>query len=145
MRSAKVYLTNLYNLTLPLIRYELTDEVTLVEGTCPCGSHHRRMEDVLGRLDDSFRYAGGANVHPHLFRSALAGERNVLEYQVTQTARGATIAIVCNGEIDEARLQAEIASSLIELGLGHPEVRIARVERLERLRSGKLKRFVPLA
>ena len=145
VRSTKVYLTNLYNLTLPLIRYELTDEVTLVEGTCPCGSHHRRIEDVLGRLDDSFRYAGGPNVHPHLFRSALAGERNVLEYQVTQTARGATIAIVCNGEIDEARLHAEIVSSLIELGLGHPELRIARVERLERLRSGKLKRFVPLA
>ncbi|HEV3482004.1 MAG TPA: hypothetical protein VGR97_06700 [Candidatus Acidoferrales bacterium] len=144
VRSAKVYVTNLYNLTLPLIRYELTDEVTLVDGPCPCGSHHQRIEDVLGRLDDTFSYAGGPSVHPHLFRSALAGERNIVEYKVTQTARGATIAVVCNSEIDEGQLRARIVTSLTDLGLRGPEVGIVRVDRLERLGSGKLKRFVPL-
>lgn len=144
VRSAKVYLTNLYNLTLPLIRYEVTDEVTLIDGPCPCGSHHRRIEDVLGRLDDSFSYPGGIDVHPHLFRSALAGERNVVEYQVAQTARGAAIAAVCTGEINEERLRAMIVSGLSKLGLGDPDVQITRVASLDRLRSGKLKRFVPL-
>jgi phenylacetate-CoA ligase len=145
VRSAKVYLTNLYNLTVPLIRYELTDEVTLIEGPCPCGSHHRRIEDVQGRLDDSFCYSGGPTVHPHLFRTALARERNVVEYQVRQTPRGATISLVCNGEIQEERLHAELVGGLTHLGLKSPEIRIARVEHLERLHSGKLKRFVPLS
>ncbi|MCA1847137.1 MAG: phenylacetate--CoA ligase family protein, partial [Actinobacteria bacterium] len=36
-RSAKLYVTNLYNTTLPLIRYELTDELTLTGEPCPCG------------------------------------------------------------------------------------------------------------
>lgn len=144
VRAAKVYLTNLYNFTLPLIRYELTDEVTLIEGPCPCGSQHQRIEDVSGRLDDAFTYPGGIDIHPHLFRSALAGECNVVEYQVTQVVHGVAIAVVCNGPIEEERLRAKIVGGLRELGLADPEVRIARVERLERLRSGKLKRFVPL-
>jgi phenylacetate-coenzyme A ligase PaaK-like adenylate-forming protein len=32
VRSAKVYLTNLYNPALPLIRYEITDEVNRAVG-----------------------------------------------------------------------------------------------------------------
>jgi phenylacetate-coenzyme A ligase PaaK-like adenylate-forming protein len=37
-RAAKVYLTNLYDLTTPLIRYELTDEVTVLGEPCPGGT-----------------------------------------------------------------------------------------------------------
>lgn len=44
VRSAKVRLTILYNHALPLIRYELTDEVTLIDGACPCGSAHTLVE-----------------------------------------------------------------------------------------------------
>lgn len=44
VRSAKVLLTVLYNHALPLIRYELTDEVTLIDGECPCGSAHTMVE-----------------------------------------------------------------------------------------------------
>jgi phenylacetate-CoA ligase len=47
-RSAKIYLTNLYNPVLPLIRYEITDEVTVLPEPCPCGSAHRRIADVQG-------------------------------------------------------------------------------------------------
>jgi len=53
-RSAKVFLTNLYNHALPLIRYEITDEVTVLPEPCPCGSAYRRIADVQGRLDDVF-------------------------------------------------------------------------------------------
>jgi phenylacetate-coenzyme A ligase PaaK-like adenylate-forming protein len=41
--AAKWYLTNLYNATLPLIRYEVDDPVTLGAGTCACGSAHRTL------------------------------------------------------------------------------------------------------
>ncbi|MCI0620151.1 MAG: phenylacetate--CoA ligase family protein, partial [Acidobacteria bacterium] len=49
VRSAKLYLTNLYNRLLPLIRYEITDEITLLDERCPCGSAHRLVADVQGR------------------------------------------------------------------------------------------------
>ncbi len=40
----------------------------LAEG-CPCGSAHRCIGDIQGRLDDVFDY-GGRRVHPHVFRFA---------------------------------------------------------------------------
>ncbi|TET95101.1 MAG: phenylacetate--CoA ligase family protein [Dehalococcoidia bacterium] len=144
VRSAKVYLTNLYNLALPLIRYEIRDEVTLLDEPCPCGSAHRRVDDIQGRLDDCFVYAGGVTVHPLVFRSALGGERNIVEYQVRQTDKGAEIAARCLGDVDIAGLRRKIIEELAQLGLREPEVSITPVERLERQAIGKLKRFFPL-
>jgi phenylacetate-coenzyme A ligase PaaK-like adenylate-forming protein len=142
-RSAKVYLTNLFNHTLPLIRYEITDEVTLTTGRCACGSAHRVIEDPQGRLDDSFRY-GSLVVHPLVFRSPLGLCRNIVEYQVRQTPRGADIAVRCQGRPDLRALEATIATKLVTAGLTGAEVRVSAVDHLARQDTGKLKRFVPI-
>jgi len=142
--SAKVYLTNLFNHVLPLIRYELEDEMTFLDEPCPCGSAHRRIDDIQGRLDDVFRYGNSVQVHPHLFRSALGRQPNILEYQVHQTERGADIAAHCVGALDSAELEREVAAGLSASGLKRPSVSIRQVKGLERLATGKLKRFVPL-
>lgn len=68
----------------------------------------------------------------------------MLEYQVRQTRRGATISLVCQGDVGVERLRAGIAGGLVGLGIKDPEVQIVQVEHLERLGSGKLKRFIPL-
>lgn len=143
-RSAKVYLTNLINHALPLIRYEITDEVTFIDEPCACGSAFRRVEDIEGRLDDCFVYPGRLTVHPLVFRSPLSRERNVIEYQVRQTARGADIAVRTAGEVDMAALGRKVARALAEVGVEEPEVSVTPVEALERTAVGKLKRFVPL-
>jgi phenylacetate-CoA ligase len=52
--SAKVLVTNLHNLTQPLIRYELTDRFTPAGGSAG-GALRARVD---GRADDLFRYAG---------------------------------------------------------------------------------------
>lgn len=146
-RSEKIYLTNLYNPLLPLIRYEITDQITLIDESepCSCGSAHRRIEDVQGRLDDAFVYPGVGSVHPHLFRSRLGGDRSIVEYQVRQTERGAAIAIRCRGEVGLSRLQRGLVDDLVRVGLRDPEITIRQVDHLERQATGKLKRFVPLA
>ena len=145
MRSAKLYLTNLYNLALPLLRMEVTDEITLLDEPCSCGSTHRSVADIQGRLDDSFVYADGVMIHPLVFRSPLGRQRNIIEYQVRQTQRGATIAIRCAGEVDLTSLREEITQGLMQLGLPDPTLDIKRVGQLQREASGKLKRIVPLA
>jgi phenylacetate-CoA ligase len=144
VRSAKVYLTNLYNPVLPLIRYELDDQVTLIDEACACGSVHRRVEDVHGRSNESFLYANGATVHSFVFETALEHERNVLEYQVRQTERGADVTVCCEGHVDLSRLEATLARDLAGLGLPAAEVTVRAAPRPERGATGKLKRFVPL-
>jgi phenylacetate-CoA ligase len=144
-RSDKIYLTNLFNHALPLIRFEITDQLTFLEGGCPCGSTFQRIEDPHGRLDDTFEYQGGVTVHPHVFRSPLSHRRQIVEYQVCQTARGATVAVRCTAPVDGAALEAEIAAALARLGLTAPEVTVSPVDGIEQhATSGKLKRFVPL-
>jgi phenylacetate-coenzyme A ligase PaaK-like adenylate-forming protein len=144
-RSAKIYLTNLFNRALPLIRYEITDEVTILPAACPCGSAHRCVADIQGRLDDTFVY-DGRRVHPHVFRSALGRHVGVVEYQVHQTAHGARIAVRCSARVDLERLGAEIADALGGVGVPRPAVDVTAVQRLERDPGpAKLRRFVPLA
>ena len=143
-RSAKIYLTNLFNRALPLIRYEITDEVRILTESCPCGSAHRCVADVQGRLDDVFVYEG-RRVHPHVFRSTLARHAGVVEYQVRQTRQGARIAVRCGAPIDIERLRSEIADALARAGLARPVVEVTVAERLERDPGpAKLRRFVPL-
>ncbi|HEV3365784.1 MAG TPA: hypothetical protein VG795_16915 [Acidimicrobiia bacterium] len=143
-RSAKVYMTNLFNHTLPLIRYEITDEVTALSQSCPCGSAHRLIADPQGRLDDVFRY-GALVVHPLVFRSPLGLCRDIIEYQVRQTARGADITVRCQARADLMALADQIRGKLITAGLDDPEVTITALDRLPRQDTGKLKRFIPLA
>jgi phenylacetate-CoA ligase len=144
-RSAKVYLTNLFNQALPLIRYEITDEVTMLAEPCPCGSDHRCVADIQGRLDDVFVY-DGRRVHPHVFRSALGRHPGIVEYQVRQTEHGARITVRCGGRVDLQQLSSEISDGLATLGVPRPGIDVTAVERLERDGGpAKLRRFVPLA
>jgi len=142
-RCAKLYITNLSNLAQPLIRYELTDELRLLDEPCPCGSALRRVDDIEGRSDDLFTYPGGVVVHPLVFRSPLGRERHVVEYQVQQTPRGAAIHLRADGEVDAAALSRRIADALARAGVEEPQVTVARVQAFERQATGKLRRFFP--
>lgn len=142
VRSAKVLLTVLFNRALPLIRYELSDEVTVLEHACPCGSPHTLIDDVQGRRDDSFAY-GGVVVHPHVFRSILGRDEGISEYRVTQTERGARVEI--RGQTDHQQLRRQLVDALGALGLNQPDVSIVTARAFGRQPTGKIKRFIALS
>jgi phenylacetate-coenzyme A ligase PaaK-like adenylate-forming protein len=143
-RASKLYITPLFNHAQPLTRYELTDEVTLIDEPCPCGSNFRRIDDIEGRADDMFAYGDGVIVHPLIFRSMLGRERHVVEYQVRQTERGAVIALLAEGSVDTAVLGEAITFELARLGVPQPYVIIELVDGFDRQSTGKFKRFFPL-
>ena len=142
--SARVYVTAISNPVLPLIRFELTDQVTVTGTACPCGSAHTLIADVQGRLEDAFRYPGGATIHPHVFGSALRRDPGIVTYQVRQTPAGAEVLAV-GAPADPAGLESALASELRRHGLADPAVTVRTVREPGRLASGKTRRFVPLA
>ena len=144
VRSHKVYVTNLFNHLMPLIRYEITDEVTLLDEPCACGSVHQRIADIEGRNDDTFIYGDGVSVHPHLFRSVLGRESAISEYQVQQTRGGAEISLCAEGAVDGAALSRKLVEVLSRSGCPDATVTVTRVEEIPRLATGKTKRFLPL-
>ena len=84
--SAKVLVTNLHNLTQPLIRYELTDRFSRPPGL-PGGGYLRAS--VEGRADEPFRY-GRLEVHPHVLRSTLAPRRRCASTRSGRPSRVST-------------------------------------------------------
>lgn len=144
VRSHKIYVTNLFNPVMPLIRYEITDEVTLIDEPCACGSAHHRIADIEGRSDDTFNYTDGVSVHPHVFRSILGREPAVAEYQVRQTRTGAEIIVCTDGAADLDDLARKLQGGLARAGCANPSVAITAADSIPLLPTGKLKRFVAM-
>jgi phenylacetate-CoA ligase len=141
--AAKLYLTNLYNKTQPLIRFEIADGLTVLDDRCPCGSAHRRITDLTGRADIVFEYENKVLVHPMVLRLELHDERHITEYQVRQTARGACIKVVTDRPEDLDQVRERMVRTLRTAGLPDPDVTVEAVNRLERLAAGKLRQFIP--
>ena len=51
-KSGKLLLTNLYNYTQPLIRYQMNDEIELSHKNCECGLSFPLINNVVGRSED---------------------------------------------------------------------------------------------
>jgi phenylacetate-coenzyme A ligase PaaK-like adenylate-forming protein len=144
--AAKLLVTNVINHAIPLIRYELADELTVLTEPNPGPWTGRRIADIEGRVEGTFVYDGGVEIHLHLFRSALGRGRQMLEYHVRQTPAGADIAIRTSAQLDTEALSRELLKALAEHGVASPQVSVAEVEEIERTGStGKLRRFIPLA
>jgi phenylacetate-CoA ligase len=143
--ATKMLVTNVVNHVLPLIRYELSDEIRMLTEPNPDPWTGRRIADIEGRSDDVFVYGGGIEVHPHLFRSAFSRRRGVAEYQVRQTANGAEIALRAPSSIDTDILTQELVAGLAALGIENPDVRLVVVNEVARSSTAeKVRTFVPL-
>ena len=135
----KVLVTNLHNLTQPLIRYELTDRFVRY----PDDAGGRLRAAVDGRADSVFRY-GDVGVHPITFYSVLESPEAITEFQVRQTQRGVVIDVVADGHLDQAALEDAIRHDLARCGLPAPEVAVRAVTFIERHpETGKVLRFLP--
>ncbi len=140
----KLYFTNLICHTLPLIRYESPDQLVFLDKQCPCGSPLQLIEEPQGRPEFDFIYENDLFVHHLVFVTPLLHQKNIQEYQVTQTPNGAEIKYVSIGEIDTNRLKVTLSNNLIELGLRNPEINLTEVPKFDYPESGKLRRFVGL-
>ena len=142
--SHRVLVTGLANSLQPLIRYEITDQVVMLDEPCRCGSTYRRVADIEGRLDDEFVYGDGLRVHPHVFRSVFVQAPELTEYQVNQTVDGAEILVCHDLPLDTNALVAGVVAALTAAGFADATVEARTVDSIPRLQSGKVKRFVPL-
>jgi phenylacetate-CoA ligase len=139
--SAKVLVTNLTNLTQPLIRYELNDVFVREPDAVVHGYLRARVQ---GRSDDVLRYCG-TDVHPIVIRSVMVRSPDVIDYQVHQTPRGINVFAVTTDSLDVEDLALRLRRALADAGLRAAQVAVNRVDRLERQpASGKLRRFVPI-
>lgn len=77
--AGKILVTDLLNEAMPLIRYEIGDVGSPIEGLCPCGRGLPRMQMVAGRVTDFIhtpegRWISGVAINTYLL-SQLPGVR----------------------------------------------------------------------
>ena len=135
----KVLISNLVNFAQPLIRYELSDAVTLAAGANPTGRPYRRIASVDGRSIDVLhlpaRDGGEVALHPSGFGGAFASLPDVHQYQLLHDAQGlhARVVLAADAASDTAeRLRRSIAEAIAAAGAVAPPIDVQPVAALER-------------
>jgi phenylacetate-CoA ligase len=136
--GSRLLVTNLFNTTQPLIRFEITDLVAVEPEPCPCGRSLMRLRSLEGRAEDVLRL-GGVAVHPLQF-ALVTADPDVREFQVVQQGEALRLRVALRDGAAEApaRLRARVGARLEELGVPRPTVEVETVEALERSPAGKL-------
>ena len=140
--GSRLLVTNLFNLTQPLIRFEVTDLVAVEPEPCPCGRTLMRLRSLDGRAEDVLRL-GGVDVHPLQF-ALVTADPDVREFQVVQEGDALRLRVCLRDGAGEApaRLRARVGARLEELGVPRPSVEVETVDALERSPAGKLQMVV---
>jgi phenylacetate-coenzyme A ligase PaaK-like adenylate-forming protein len=135
----KVLITNLVNRSQPLIRYELSDSVTLAAGPNPAGLPFRRLAAVEGRSDDIVTLpaqgGGAVAVHPLRLRAPFAALPDVVQYQVAHDDSGLSVHIVARAEAARdiaERVRAALAGALRAAGALPPPITVTAVPKIDR-------------
>lgn len=154
--EGRILLTNLYNCTMPFIRYEIGDRGTLLPpemgDSCSCGSRRPRMKLLGGREDDYVFLPNGRRISPRLigtavYRAAMALQSDgTMEwlfrgFQITQDSLDHLSVRVIPEANQSADLEQIIASALREI---HPELRctVTYVETLPLEPAGKFRKVI---
>jgi len=81
----RLLITNLWNKSMPFIRYENGDLVSLAKSPCPCGQPFPLIESVKGRITDIISFPNGRSLSgPSL--NNLFGNMDIDGWQVVQYA-----------------------------------------------------------
>jgi phenylacetate-CoA ligase len=147
--GARILLTNLYNYTQPLIRYEVSDLVTIARRRCPCGSPFRLIARIAGREEEilylrSLR-GGETAVPPAQFRFALEKFRAIADYRIVLEAGGLDLTLVARAGASRTAVASAVARELDSrwrrLGVAAPELRVRFAAGIPRDATGKAKRI----
>jgi phenylacetate-coenzyme A ligase PaaK-like adenylate-forming protein len=149
----KILLTNLFNFTQPIIRYEIEDVTGYADYSCKCGSPFPILLPVRGRTTDFFYFkkpqGGYDSVPPGVLFVSLYYLAELRQYQIVQTARNELTIIYVphkNALGIEPKLKKTVTEALIQRGLEtYVKLRFKRVKVIPRdERSGKYKSVISL-
>ncbi len=144
----RLLVTNLFNRTLPMIRFEVSDLVAIDPSRCACGRTLPRLHAVQGRLDDVINLPDARGepvpVHPTQF-SLVAADPAVREFQVVQRETLIVLRLVLRDDAAPStagQVARAVTERLGTLGVERPAVETETVAAIERTAAGKLKLVV---
>lgn len=129
-------LTSLYPRSMPLVRYEIGDELELAPGSRDHLVGVTHFERLSGRCNDYVEMADGAWIHSEAFSHAVRPCAAVRGYQVVQAGGDLHLRVTASGEVSAADEQGMRR----RLAIIHPDlagVALERVDALAQTTTGK--------
>jgi len=145
--GSRLLVTNLFNRTQPLIRYELNDLVTVSPDPCSCGRPFPLLKSIEGRSDDVLdmpaKDGSTIKVHPLTLRSPLAGIGALSEYRIVYGAGKLRVDAVLadtGGRRACREIEERLGAALAEREVQAPPIIVESVAKIPRHpHSGKHK------
>lgn len=143
---ARIVGTSLHNMAMPLLRYDLEDEVELWESSAPCrcGRSFPLIRRILGRSQDVIRTADGRYVTGLFFLPELVEGVDAAQFIQTAPDR---LEIRWTGSLSRSFEGAKRLEQLTQAMVG-PSMRVEAIrvhrEELQRDRSGKIRPLISL-
>ncbi len=124
----RLLVTVLSSRTIPLIRYEMTDRVTLATEPCPDGLPLRLLTAIEGRTDDFLvlpaATGGTVRVHPVVFHREL-DLLDAAGWQVRQAESAITVLVAAPGDgFDQTATEQALRAALATAG-AQPTIRVS--------------------
>lgn len=151
-RGSKILVTNLYNYTQPLIRYEIDDLVTMRKNACNCGIAFPLIERVEGRSDGVLWFRNKKReivpIYPLDIETIIAEIKGIKSFQVKQESEDKIEIKVLIQEHEKAapyELENRFSQQLLKSkGLSDTvEVIITRVDEIPRdMITGKYRQII---
>lgn len=140
-RQGRIVITNLHEYGMPLIRYDIGDEGSLLGGACACGRSLPRLSTIVGKTGDTFYTPSGRRVSARSFRTAILVELGIRRFQFVQDALDhVTVRVVPNDGLSpskarelDAAVKAHYASTLGD----DVEIQVDIVDRIDPTPAGK--------
>lgn len=150
-KAGQVVVTNLYNYTQPLIRYQMSDEIVMSDKACPCGWPFPVIESMAGRQEEFLWFSkteGGEDfIHPIVLAEFFVP--GLERFQFIQSSPDSLLMkAIVRGEKDS--VVAAIREKMNEILLGKLLEQSVRfdVELVDEIRNdaktGKFRLVVPL-
>jgi len=95
----ELVLTTLTREGMPLIRYRTKDLTRFIDGQCPCGRVHRRIDRIMGRSDDMI-ILKGVNIYPMQIERVLMS--------IPEVGQNYIIVLERDKYVDNMRVKVEI-------------------------------------
>lgn len=131
-----VRITSLYPRCLPLVRYEIGDDVELADGSLDYEFGVDTFKRVIGRCNDFVSLPDGSVIHSEAFTHAVRSCSSINGYQVLE--RGPNISIHYTALANLANTQVEeIRNRLRKVHPDLVKVTFTKVDRLKQTIAGK--------
>lgn len=133
-------LTDLWNIGMPLIRYEIGDVGRVVDEPCKCGSNLPRLKEILGRITDTFMNSRGQKIPGIGFTNRYIKDSiEIKSMQIVQHGIANFEILIVPAEGYSKSTEYWLQQKLNEFMLEPTGMRITVVEQIPCEKSGKVR------